>query len=245
MDIKHPQTDCAFKHPTAAGQMSNPYGISREQLAVGPRRIRSIRFYLLKRLSENIRYTTVCLIQQMKWLAQLKIQARGRAVALKEAAAVQQCARNQKKKKYIYIVSTSGYLRMLYRGSTLVLSNCGEVFYCAHTSRSDGCCQQSSNQWNLTGIYELCNACPIRWSACKRNPRRAHTVSHSCLLWVSFDIISARRTAPAICHCAWPLGRCRGETGGGRPIMGQQHLTCDESGQKGLKSSAREQLAYL
>lgn len=134
---------------------------------------------------------------------------------------------------------------MLYRGSTLVLSNCGEEFYCAHTSRSDGCCQQSSNQWNLTGIYELCNACPIRWSACKRNPRRAHTVSHSCLLWVSFDMISARRTAPAICHCAWPLGRCRGETGGGRPIMGQQHLTCDESGQKGLKPSAREQLTYL
>lgn len=103
MDIKHPLADCAFQHPIAAGQTSTPYGISREQLAVGPRRIRSIRLYLLKRLSEITRYTTVCLIQQMKWLAQLKIQERGRAVALKEAAAVQQCQKKQKKKHHLHI----------------------------------------------------------------------------------------------------------------------------------------------
>lgn len=35
----------------------------------------------------------------MKWLAQLKIQERGRAVALKEAAAVQQCEKKLKKTK--------------------------------------------------------------------------------------------------------------------------------------------------
>lgn len=72
-----------------------------------------------------------------------------------------------------------------------------------------------------------------------------HTLSDSCLLWVSFDIISAQWTAPAICHCAWPLGNCKGETCGGRPIMGQQHLPCDVSGQKRLKPSAYEQLTYL
>lgn len=138
---------------------------------------------------------------------------------------------------------------MLYHGSTLFWRTCGQMFNCAHTSgrvgAGGGCCQHSSNQWNLTGIYELCNACPIRWSACKRNPRCAHTVSDSCLLWVSFDIISAQWTAPAICHCAWPLGSCKGETCGGRPIMGQQHLPCDVSGQKRLKPSAYEQLTYL
>lgn len=91
--------------------MSPRYDISREQLAVGPRRIRSIRSDLLKRLSEIIRYTTVCLIQQMKWLAQLKIQERGRAVALKEAAAVQQPEKKPHTHAYTqnpHITSTSG-----------------------------------------------------------------------------------------------------------------------------------------
>lgn len=48
----------------------------------------------------------------MKWLAQLKIQERGRAVALKEAAAaaVQQPEKRHTKKKNPHITSIPGHL---------------------------------------------------------------------------------------------------------------------------------------
>lgn len=124
---------------------------------------------LLKRLSEIIRYTTVCLIQQMKWLAQLKIQERGRAVALKEAAAVQQPEIKKSTKKrthHLYTRTRVPHIDHLSKARPCVILNSSGKLV------NKGVLNELSR-----GFSELCNAYPIH---CNRSQQRTFQSFSTC-----------------------------------------------------------------